>query len=811
MTPTLTYPGVYIQEVPSGVRPIAGVSTGTALFIGASGRGRIQDPTLVLSHDEFVDRFGDDASVSDLSRQVRLFFLNGGTTAYAMRIANGATSASVTLADEAGNPVLTLTAASPGADGEAIRARVSFTPASPDSTFDVELFRWQFGPGGQRTAQQLETFTGLSMDPESSRYAPDLLTQQSQHVDAALVGAPAGGNGSSQSGLAVPWRQAAGSTLRDQWTALVGTAGPPAAEQTFTISVDGGDAVSVDLSTIVVGTLPAATFGDALGAEISQAIQDAHALVGRPGVTVTVSMPDGPAIATGSAALHGDATFDTTSYLLFESTTGGNIAILADGGLLSRRLRLGLANGGREITSHAGLRPAPNAALFDDASLNALGELTHDDLTSITLDGDTVVVPTSADQTRPFFVPQAGGFATDLRGGLDGLAERLRVVRDAVNAKAASTPTFRWVAELWGTRLALRRTAGDDNALTPADFATVGTGGTDLAPLFSDNTRFATVGVGGLSLGSQISPAAVATDGGSPQGSDYDDAYEVVDREVDLFNLMVLPESNNGGVDRKTLWGPASVFCQRSRAFLLIDPPPTWTDHITAVDGTGADDSITDLRTGLVKDHAAVHFPNLVIDESGIRVVTSPSGAIAGLMARIDERRGVWKAAAGTEADLRGIVGVQYAFSDGQNGNLNPRGINTIRRFPTGIVNWGARTMDGDNDAGSEYKYVPVRRLLLYLEESIYRGLQWTVFEPNGLDLWAAIRLNVGNFLNGLFRQGAFAGATASQAYYVKCDAETTTETDRSLGIVNVHVGVATLKPAEFVVISFRQITLPEE
>jgi phage tail sheath protein FI len=192
-------------------------------------------------------------------------------------------------------------------------------------------------------------------------------------------------------------------------------------------------------------------------------------------------------------------------------------------------------------------------------------------------------------------------------------------------------------------------------------------------------------------------------------------------------------------------------------------------------------------------------------------VITSPSGGIAGLMARIDETRGVWKAAAGTEADIRGIVGVQYAFSDGQNGNLNPRGINTIRRFPTGIVNWGARTMDGDNDAGSEFKYVPVRRLLLFLEESIYRGLQWTVFEPNGLDLWAAIRLNVGNFLNGLFRQGAFAGATASQAYFVKCDAETTTPTDRALGIVNVHVGVATLKPAEFVVISFRQITLPEE
>lgn len=450
MPPTLTYPGVYIQEVASGVRPIAGVSTGTALFISAAGRGRLNDPVLVLSHAEYVEAFGDDASVSDMSRQVRLFFLNGGRTAYAMRIANGATTASVTLDNESAVPVLTLTAVSPGADGEAIRARVSFTPATPDSTFDLEVFRWEFGTGGQRTATQVETFTGLSMDPTSSRYAPDLLTQQSQHVDAAAVGGIAGGNGSSQSGLVVPWRQAAESTLRTRWAALVGTTGPPASAQTFTISVDGGDPVVVDLSAINVGALPANTFRVDFGNAISQAIQDAHALVGRPGVVVTVTLPDGPAITTGSAALHGDATFDVTSSLLFTSSTGGNIAILPDGGLLAQQLRLGLANGGREVSSHAGLRPQPNAAVFDDGSLNDLGQLTHGDLTNLTLDGEVIVIPASADPARPLFVPQAGGFVTGLRGGLDGITERLRVIRDAVNAHAAATPSFRWAAELWG-------------------------------------------------------------------------------------------------------------------------------------------------------------------------------------------------------------------------------------------------------------------------------------------------------------------------------------------------------------------------
>jgi hypothetical protein len=802
---------VYVQEVPSGVRPIAGVSTGTTLFIGASGRGPLDDPTVVLSHDEYVEQFGDDGAVSDMSRQVKLFFQNGGTVAYAMRIANGATTASVQLRNEADQPSLDITAANPGAAGEDIRLRVSYGTSSPDATFDMEVFRWEYSAGGVRTAAQVESFTGLSMDPLSSRYAPAVLTQRSQHVDAAdAAGGPAAGT--SQSGLAVPWRAASNVSFRTQWEALVGLAGPPAANQTFTISVDGRDPVIVGaqtpgLSGIDVASIPAASVQNDLADAIAQAVIDEYAAQGTAGVTLNAAFVAGPAITTGSAALHGDATFDFTSYLQFTSTVTGAVVVHDDGGAFARTLRLGVANGGREISPYAGSRPAPNALVHDGTSLAVIGALEHSDIVSITLDGQVVPVPASSDPTRPFFVPLSGGFV-DGRGGLDGTAERLRALRDAVNTHAAATPTFRWTAEVWGVRLALRRTDGDDNALAPADFATAGT---DVAGDFVDNTRFATVGIGGQNMGQQVSAIAVASDGAAPQAVDYDNAYTIAERELDIFNLLVLPQSNNGGADRLTLWGPASVFCQRNRAFLLIDPPGTWVDHITPIDGTGANDSIIDLRTGLVKDHAAVHFPNIAIDDGGRRVITNSSGAIAGLMARIDTQRGVWKAAAGTEADIRGIVGVQYAFSDGENGNLNPRAVNTIRRFPSGIVNWGARTMDGDNDTGSEYKYVPVRRLFLYLEESIYRGLQWTVFEPNGLDLWAAIRLNVGNFLNGLFRQGAFAGETSSQAYFVKCDAETTTPTDRRNGIVNVIVGVAPLMPAEFVVLSFRQITLPEQ
>jgi phage tail sheath protein FI len=234
-----------------------------------------------------------------------------------------------------------------------------------------------------------------------------------------------------------------------------------------------------------------------------------------------------------------------------------------------------------------------------------------------------------------------------------------------------------------------------------------------------------------------------------------------------------------------------------------MDPPDDWIDHNAA---THASIGVASLRVGLVKDHSAIFFPNLIIREGDKEIAVGPSGAIAGLMARIDATRGVWKAPAGTEADLRGVIGVRRRLSDGENGVLNPRAVNAIRVFPNGIVSWGARTMDGDDAFASEYRYIPIRRLALFLEESLYRGLKWAVFEPNDEPLWAQIRLNVGAFMHNLFRQGAFQGQTAREAYFVRCDATTTTQNDRNLGIVNIIVGFAPLKPAEFVVLYLQQM-----
>jgi phage tail sheath protein FI len=204
--------------------------------------------------------------------------------------------------------------------------------------------------------------------------------------------------------------------------------------------------------------------------------------------------------------------------------------------------------------------------------------------------------------------------------------------------------------------------------------------------------------------------------------------------------------------------------------------------------------------------YGAIYFPWIkALDPSGKSsepILLPPSGYIAGLYARIDANRGVWKAPAGTEASLGGAVGLAIDLTDVQHGNLNPLNVNVIRRFAaSGIVAFGARTVTSD----PEWKYVPVRRTAIMLRVSIYYSIQWAVFEPNDEGLWSQLRLNITSFMTTLFRQGAFQGASPSQAFFVKCDGETTTQADIDLGIVNVLVGFAPLKPAEFVVVKISQ------
>jgi len=219
-------------------------------------------------------------------------------------------------------------------------------------------------------------------------------------------------------------------------------------------------------------------------------------------------------------------------------------------------------------------------------------------------------------------------------------------------------------------------------------------------------------------------------------------------------------------------------------------------------------DEAKTFRTSITtpNSYGAIYFPWLkALDPTGKSeepILLPPSGFVAGMYAQIDGKRGVWKAPAGTEAVIGGAVGLAANLTDTQQGDLNKKSINCLRQFPAaGIVIWGARALSSD----PEWKYIPVRRMAIFLRVSIYYGIQWAVFEPNDEDLWASLKLNIGSFMSRLYRQGAFQGDTMSKAFFVKCDSETTTQADIDAGIVNILIGFAPLKPAEFVVVKISQ------
>jgi phage tail sheath protein FI len=242
------------------------------------------------------------------------------------------------------------------------------------------------------------------------------------------------------------------------------------------------------------------------------------------------------------------------------------------------------------------------------------------------------------------------------------------------------------------------------------------------------------------------------------------------------------------------------AYVRRRRAFLIADCDEGATAATIAASLKG--------KTGADAPNSALYFPWVVASDltSGATRAYPPCGFIAGLYARIDRERGVWKAPAGSGALLTGALGLSVNITDAESSALNPLGINCLRSFPsTGPVVWGARTLAAA-DGASEWKYVPVQRLAIYIEQSVAAGTQWAVFEPNNATLWATLRRSVDTFMNSLYRQGAFQGTTLAQAYVVKCDAATTTEADIERGVANIVIGFAPEKPAEFVVITIARL-----
>lgn len=283
--------------------------------------------------------------------------------------------------------------------------------------------------------------------------------------------------------------------------------------------------------------------------------------------------------------------------------------------------------------------------------------------------------------------------------------------------------------------------------------------------------------------------------------------------KIPAFNLLSIPEAaralpgspnspNSTNINGPLIYSAAISLCDQMRAMLLVDPPPNVLTVAGAVDWKSS-------SIGVVDPNGAAFWPRLrLIDQLSSQMRTfAPSGVVAGVIARADGiNRGPWVAAAGISATLNGVQNMTYIMSDAEQGQLNPLGLNCFRNFPIyGSVLWGARTLVGADAMANQWKYLPVRRTALFLELSLYQGTQWAVFSPNDERLWAALRLNIGSFMQTYFQLGAFQGQTPADAFFVKCDSETTTQTDIDNGVVNVLVGFAPLIPAEFVVIQIQQ------
>jgi phage tail sheath protein FI len=275
--------------------------------------------------------------------------------------------------------------------------------------------------------------------------------------------------------------------------------------------------------------------------------------------------------------------------------------------------------------------------------------------------------------------------------------------------------------------------------------------------------------------------------------------------KLPVFNLVLIP-----GVADTTIWSEGLAFCERKLAFMIMDPPVQDT-----ADGFGENlPTIFDDFQGSIipkSTNGALYFPYVNCGDplTGSTFPLPPSGSVAGLYATTDNNRGVWKAPAGLQTVIQNTIGVVDTgdMTDARQGTLNPIGVDCLRNVPgIGTVIWGARTLVAENTSLQQWEYVPVRRIALFLEQTLRANLTWVVFEPNDEPLWVAIRSSIESFMLSLFQQGAFQGTKPSQAFQVLCDDTTTTQQDIDTGVVNILVAFAPLKPAEFVVIEIAQL-----
>lgn len=864
MPTTPTYPGVYIEEIPSGVRTITGVATSIAAFLGYFSRGPLDEAVRVFNFGDFEREFGGLRADSEASYAIQQFFLNGGGQAWVVRTAAtvAEAAAAVTLQDEGGADVLTLEASDPGALGNELRVEVDYDATDPAAEYNLHLFVGDdatpeesftdLTPGGavaainagstlvtasqptgapaNRPAQNGTTSgtlaeTGLSIPGDDLTVLLDgeplttttwtsgatTITGVATALETLLNGIPA---------LASATVEAFGTRLRimpntadteavvtlaESGGTVVATLGldtPVTRPQQYPL-VDGADAepnaAAIDLQdeaggspVLRVAAASAGQWGNQLRVEVDHGVLDPN---GDPATFFNLTISELGQVSGQEAVVRSES---FTGLVIDDSSSRHVIEVLDGSGLVAVALVGSPATGARP--AQTGTISAPFGTGTDEIDLSAL---TGGPTMQASLDGGTtnhaVALP-----DEPFAT--AGALASALQAAIRAADSSLDQATVTVLGSAA-------------TRRFLRVTAGTDDPSDIITFNDDGAGDTLAGLLGLDEADRSNVQQ--YVLGASVATGAQALPDGSRQrgydGALPDAAALIGDRDakegmyalldVDLFNILSIPDTMRlSDPEANQVAAEATALCEAERAFYILDvpQPPNPLDEPAEIQ------EWLDENAALRHKNVALYYPRPAVadplNEYRLREV-APSGTMAGVYARIDASRGVWKAPAGTGAVLRGSQALEYRLTDAENGILNPLAINALRTLPVfGNVAWGARTLAGSDQQASEWKYIPVRRLALYIEESLFRGTQWVVFEPNDETLWGQIRLNVKTFMHNLFRQGAFQGTKPDQAYLVKCDSEVNPQADIDRGIVNIVVGFAPLKPAEFVIIKIQQL-----
>jgi phage tail sheath protein FI len=789
---------VYIEEIPSGVHTITGVATSITAFIGRALRGPVNKATTIESYADFERIFGGLWLYSTLGYAVQDFFNNGGSTAVIVRLFSP-TNADLQTAKDTANTV----------------ANVVDTAQTPTVATLAATIRKEADKAQTKAARLAGDAVASAAEAEANR--PNLASVRKAATDTSdtinnttqtVISVTDPTTPSTPVSLAKAMRDAAKTFATDPAktiadlvaTAAEGASTPKGAtiDDVNKAAKSAADAMNTVAQTVANVADTAAqstpqTLAKAIRAEATKSAQDpAKTAADRVAVAAEQEAAYTPSIASVRQAAQNTATTYTQNLPITTATVSiGELPLVAASqGSWGENLRatIDINNITKDVANAIGVPQNQlfNLTVTDDSpggrteQFRTLTVIDHPRRIDRVLYAQSQLLRWGNFDSNGKLIPPTDKDMPTFPAGTNAVSDSITLLELTLAAAQKQ-----WRSD---------RNLGKARAILVADKQAVDT---DQQTLDTAKAKLIISDGDPITENEFVGPGTAENKWGLF-------ALE----QVDLFNLLCIPpylmeDPENLNVD-SDLIAVAAAYCEQRRAMLLVDAPSDWIDKNTAIQG------FTQTGVGTTSKNAALFFPRIMrpnILRNNQLEPFVPCGVVAGIFARTDAGRGVWKAPAGLEASLVGVPQLTVNLTDAENGDLNQLGVNCLRSFPIyGRVVWGSRTLRGADAFADEYKYIPVRRTALFIEESLYRGTQWVVFEPNDEPLWAQIRLNVGAFMHNLFRQGAFQGQTPRDAYLVKCDSETTTQNDINLGIVNILVAFAPLKPAEFVIIQIQQL-----